>query len=243
MCGSCCASSQYCGSTGSDLTLSTSAGGLASGSTIPAFTPMTCFQEDRSAAGSVGAWPALWFACSLSQSLLALRKVSVCTLRQLAVNILPWPLLDNVLTVALLRADGGKCVPNLAGLTNTTAFCSQLIGAATLSTTVYQASVQPTAEECQTCSNGTASCSAGLTCYQAADSWTGLCVADDKPLAVVPLACPLAKLTTTKLVSESCSALSSGAQQILDSLKASESAASALGLAPSLSPAAAPLSL
>ena len=130
-------------------------------------------------------------------------------------------------------------MPNLAGLTNTTAFCSQLIGAATLSTTVYQASVQPSAQACQACSNGTASCTAGLTCYQAAGSWDGLCVADDKPLADAPLACPLAKLTTTKLVSESCSALSSGAQQILDSLKAGESASA---FAPSLGPAAAPLS-
>ena len=55
VCGSCCTGSHYCGSLASDLTLHKAAGGLKKGHVLPAHTPMTCYQEDRTAPGAVGA--------------------------------------------------------------------------------------------------------------------------------------------------------------------------------------------
>ena len=110
-------------------------------------------------------------------------------------------------------------MPSLPGLANVTAFCAQLQGTPRLSTTVYQATLVLSAAECQACGNGTATCLPGLACYQRAGSYEGLCVAAAKPLVLVPLACPFAKLTTTQLHGESCAALSAPAQQLLDTFK------------------------
>ena len=127
----------------------------------------------------------------------------------------------------------------MAGLTNTTSFCAQLNNTVPLSTTVYQASITAESGECQACSEGHSSCATGFTCFQKLASYDGLCVKDSTPLKLVPLACPLAKLTPTKLFSESCAALSAPAQLILGKLAGpAHGPAAGPSAGPALSPAA-----
>ena len=53
VCGSCCQRSSYCGSTASDTVIAADDPPLSEGDVIPKGTNMTCYLQDRSAAGSV----------------------------------------------------------------------------------------------------------------------------------------------------------------------------------------------
>ena len=53
VCGSCCQRSSFCGSTASDTVVAADDPPLSQGDIIPKGTNMTCYLQDRSAAGSV----------------------------------------------------------------------------------------------------------------------------------------------------------------------------------------------
>ena len=55
ICSPCCQSKSFCNTTTLNTTLHTAAGGLANGSVIPSGTNLTCYQQDRRAAGAVNA--------------------------------------------------------------------------------------------------------------------------------------------------------------------------------------------